>query len=106
MRKAAGGADAGIQAIVEAARPGITEAELVAACDYAMVRAGCERGSMLLLGTGPFDKMEGAIMDTSQSRKKVRKGDVILNGYPQCTAAITPSSASPFPWEVRRPPLF
>ena len=56
VRKAAEGADAGIQAIVEAARPGVTEAELVAACDYAMVRAGCERGSMLLLGTGPFDK--------------------------------------------------
>lgn len=105
VRKAAEGADAGIQAIVEAARPGVTEAELVAACDYAMVRAGCERGSMLLLGTGPFDKMEGAIMDTSQSRKKVRKGDIILNelspiycGYnaqlcvPICVGGAPPAS--------------
>ena len=105
MRKAAEGADAGIQAIVEAARPGVTEAELVAACDYAMVRAGCERGLMPLLGTGPFDKMEGAIMDTSQSRKKVRKGDIILNelspiycGYnaqlcvPICVGGAPPAS--------------
>ena len=79
VRKAAEGADAGIQAIVEVARPGISEAELVAACDYAMVRAGCERGSMLLLGSGPFDEMKGAITDASQSQRKLRKGDIILN---------------------------
>ncbi len=76
---AARGADAGIQAIVDAARPGVTEAELVAACDYAMVRAGCERGAMLLLGSGPFDEMQGAIMDAGHSQRKLKKGDIILN---------------------------
>jgi Xaa-Pro aminopeptidase len=39
MRKSGECADKGLEAIVEAARPGITEAELVAICDAAMVRA-------------------------------------------------------------------
>ncbi|MBN2062342.1 MAG: aminopeptidase P family protein [Deltaproteobacteria bacterium] len=79
VRRAAECADAGIQALVETARPGVTEAELVAACDYAMVKAGSDRGSMLLLGAGPFEEMQGAITEVTKSRRKLKEGDIILN---------------------------
>lgn len=79
IRKAAQIADVGIQALVNTARPGVTEADLVAACDYAMVRAGCDRGTMLLLDSGPFEEKQGAIGDTSQSQRRLQKGDIILN---------------------------
>lgn len=79
VRRAAECADAGIQALVETAHTGVTEAELVAACDYAMVKAGSERGSMLLLGSGPFEEMQGAITEVTKSRRKLSEGDIILN---------------------------
>jgi Xaa-Pro aminopeptidase len=78
IRKAGECADKGIAAIVEGAQPGVTEAELTARCDYAMIRAGADRGPFILLGSNPWEKFQGAINDTSQSQKKLRKGDIIL----------------------------
>jgi Xaa-Pro aminopeptidase len=78
IRKAGEGADKGIEAIVEAAQPGITEAELTARCDYAMIRAGVDRGPFILLGSNPWEEFQGAIGDTSQSQRKLQKGDIIL----------------------------
>jgi Xaa-Pro aminopeptidase len=78
IRKAGECADKGIEAIVEAAHPGVTEAELTASCDYAMVRAGADRGPFILLGSNPWEKFQGSVGDTSQSQRKLQKGDIIL----------------------------
>jgi Xaa-Pro aminopeptidase len=76
MRKSGECADKGLEAIVEAARPGITEAELVAICDAAMVRAASERGNFILLGSGAWSEMEGTISGGTQRR--LNKGDIIF----------------------------
>jgi Xaa-Pro dipeptidase len=78
IRKAGECADKGIEAIVEAAHPGVTEAELTARCDYAMIRMGVDRGPFILLGSNPWEKFQGSIGDTSQSQRKLQKGDIIL----------------------------
>jgi Xaa-Pro aminopeptidase len=78
IRKAGECADKGIEAIVEAAHPGVTEAELTARCDYAMISAGVDRGPFILIGSNPWDKFQGSIGDASQSQRKLLKGDIIL----------------------------
>lgn len=78
IRKAGECTDKGMEAIVEAAHPGVTEAELTARCDYAMIRAGVDRGPFILLGSNPWEKFKGSIGDTSQSQRKLQKGDIIL----------------------------
>jgi Xaa-Pro aminopeptidase len=77
IRKSGECADIGLDAIVAAARPGITEAELVAICDAAMVKAGAERGNFILLGSGPWSEMEGTI--SAGTRRRLEKGDIISN---------------------------
>ncbi len=78
VRMAGECADRGMQAIMEAAHPGVTEAELTAACDYAMIRAGADRGPFILLGSGPWDQLQGTIGDSSHSPRPLRAGDIIL----------------------------
>ncbi len=78
VRKAAECADQGIDAILEAARPGVSEAELTARCDYAMIGAGAERGPFILIGSSPWGKFQGSIGDASQSHRKLQKDDIIL----------------------------
>jgi len=78
IRKAGECADKGMGAIIEAAHPGVTEAELTARCDYAMIRAGVDRGPFILLGSNPWEKFQGAIGDASQSQRKLQKSDIIL----------------------------
>ena len=46
-------ADKGFEAMLEVARPGVTEQELVAYCESGMVRAGAEPGNFILLGSAP-----------------------------------------------------
>lgn len=75
IRRSAECADKGVQAILEAARPGITETELVALCDAAMVKAGAERGNFILLGSGPWSEMQGII--STGTRRILKKGDII-----------------------------
>ncbi len=76
MRKSGVCADAGLAAIVAAARPGITELELVALCDAAMVAAGSERGNFILLGSGSWSEMEGTI--SGGTARRLNKGDIIF----------------------------
>jgi Xaa-Pro aminopeptidase len=78
VRKAAGCADRGIEALVEAVRPGVTEAELTAYCDYAMIRAGADRGPFILLASGPWESFQGAIGDASYSQRVLQEGDIVL----------------------------
>jgi Xaa-Pro aminopeptidase len=78
VRKAGECADRGMEALIEAVQPGVTEAELTACCDYAMIRAGADRGPFILLASGPWEKFQGAIGDASYSQRKLQKGDIIL----------------------------
>jgi Xaa-Pro dipeptidase len=78
VRKAGECADKGMEAIIEAARPGVTEAELTARCDYAMIRTGADRGPFILLGSGPWEQFQGSIGDASHSSRTIQKGDIIL----------------------------
>jgi Xaa-Pro aminopeptidase len=78
VRKAGEWADKGMEAIIEAAHPGITEAELTACCDYAMIRAGADRGPFILLGSGSWEQFQGTIGDASHSQRELQKGDIIL----------------------------
>jgi Xaa-Pro aminopeptidase len=75
LRRSGEVADAGVRAIVESARPGVVEKELVFACDLAMARAGGERGNFILLGSGAWE-LEGAIFTGTD--RKLEKGDIIL----------------------------
>jgi len=77
IRKSGECADAGLQAILKAARPGISEAELVAECDAAMIKAGADRGNFILLGSGPWSEMEGTI--SAGTQRRLKKGDIISN---------------------------
>ncbi len=77
IRKSGECADVGLQAIAEAARPGVSELELVALCDAAMVRAGAERGNFILLGSGAWSEAEGAI--SAGTERTLKKGDIISN---------------------------
>ncbi len=76
IRKSAEAADRGLEAIVQAARPGITEAELVAICDGAMIEAGSDRGNFILLGSGDWSTYEGTI--SGGTKRRLEKGDAIL----------------------------
>ena len=78
IRKAGECADKGMQAIIEAAHPGVTEAELTACCDYAMISAGADRGPFILIGSGPWEQFQGAIGDASHSQRALQKSDIIL----------------------------
>jgi Xaa-Pro aminopeptidase len=78
VRKAGACADKGMDAILNAARPGVTESELTALCDYAMIRAGADRGPFILIGSRPWESFEGTIGDASYSQRKLQPGDMIL----------------------------
>jgi len=78
IRKAGECADKGIEAILNAVHPGVTEAELTAHCDYAMIRAGADRGPFILLGSSPWEQFDGSIGDASHSQRTLQKGDIVL----------------------------
>lgn len=78
VRKAGECADLGMEAIIRAARPGVTESELTAGCDYAMIRAGADRGPFILMASGPWEKFQGAIGDATHSPRVLQKGDILL----------------------------
>jgi Xaa-Pro dipeptidase len=82
IRRSGKCADMGMEAIIEAAQPGVTEEELVAYCDMAMNRAGGPKGNFILLGSGPWQEMQGTIGGGGQRRLK--KGDLILNEITSC----------------------
>ena len=75
IRKSGECADAGLEAIAAAARPGVTELELVAACDAAMVEAGAERGNFILLGSGEWAGMAKTI--SAGTYRRLEKGDIV-----------------------------
>lgn len=84
VRRSAHCADKGFEAVLNTARPGVSEADLVAECERAMVKAGAELGSFILLRSGPWSEMKEDGIYFGGSRRVLAKGDVILD-------EITPS---------------
>jgi Xaa-Pro dipeptidase len=82
VRKSGECADKGFEAIVEAAQPGVTEEELIAYCDMAMIKAGALRGNFILLGSGPWAEKNGTI--GAGTRRRLQKGDLVLNEITSC----------------------
>jgi len=75
LRRSGKAADTGMRAIIELARPGVIERELVIACDTAMAKSSGERGNFILLGSGAWE-IEGQIWTGTD--RKLERGDVIL----------------------------
>jgi len=76
VRKAGACADAGIRAMAEMARPGVTEYEVIAACESAMIKAGAEPGSQLLFCAKQWP--DGWGLPHGGSQRTLRKGDVLV----------------------------
>lgn len=72
-------ADRAIEAVKELARPGITERELVNACEFAMIETGAERGNFIILTAAPWDEIAGSMHIPMRPERKLQKGDLILN---------------------------
>jgi len=79
VRKSGEAADRGIEAIMSAARPGVTERELVNACEFAMIEAGAERGNFIILTSAPWKERDGSMSIPMRPDRKLKKGDLILN---------------------------
>jgi Xaa-Pro dipeptidase len=105
VRRSAECADQGFRAMLEAAQPGNSEADLAAECERAMVKAGAELGSFILLRSGPWEEMRGGGLPFGGSRRILKKGDIILDeitpSYGGCyTQLCRPISIGPPPAEL------
>ena len=82
VRKAGECADRGLEAMAKAARPGVTEYELAAECERAMVISGAEVGSFSLVGSKKWPNGWG--LTHGGTNKKLRAGDIIFNEITPC----------------------
>lgn len=82
VRKAGECADIGFKAMVNAAKPGITNYELIAECEAAMIKAGAEVGSFTLFDTKQWPNGWG--FPYGGNMRKLQKGDIILNEITPC----------------------
>jgi Xaa-Pro aminopeptidase len=76
VRKAGECADKGIEAMVRAARPGVTEYDVIAECESAMIKAGAEPGSQLLFRSKRWP--DGWGLPHGGSMRRLQKRDVLL----------------------------
>jgi Xaa-Pro dipeptidase len=72
-------ADAGIEALMKSARPGVSERELVNAIEFAMIEEGAQRGNFILLTSAPWEERNNSIGIPARPERKLQKGDLILN---------------------------
>lgn len=82
VRKAGECADMGWEAMLNVAKPGVTEYELVAECERAMVRNGAELGSFTLLNSKQWP--DGYGFPHGGSYRKLQQGDIIINEITPC----------------------
>lgn len=82
---------AALKAIVETARPGVTEYELKAAAAYAILEGGGEL-DFLIIGSSPMAGPAIIFGNPRPSRRKLQAGDIILNelaaGFEGYTAQV------------------
>ena len=79
VRMSGAAADKGIEAIMNEARPGVTERELVNACEFAMIEAGAERGNFILLTSAPWEERNSSMGIPMRPDRELKEGDLILN---------------------------
>ena len=82
VRKAGECADLGFKAMAEVARPGITEYQLISACEAAMISNGAECGSFSLFNSKQWP--DGWGFPVNGTYRQLQKGDVILNELTPC----------------------
>jgi Xaa-Pro dipeptidase len=82
VRKAGECADEGFKAMVQVARPGVTEYEVIAECERAMIRAGAEPGSQLLFRAKQWP--DGWGLPHGGSNRVLQQGDVLLMELSPC----------------------
>ncbi len=87
VRKSGECADIGFRAMVEVAKPGITEYDLIAECERAMIKAGAECGSFTLFNTKQWP--DGWGFPVNGTNRRLQKGDVILNEITPCYGGYT-----------------
>src|SRR5262249_59518140 len=77
MRKACHLADVGLQAAMEAVRPGVSEFDLSAEANYAMFKAGSEHPAFAIsVAAGP----RSGFKHVAPTNKKVKAGDMVYLG--------------------------
>ena len=75
MKRAARAADRGIEAAIEAVKPGATEIDVAAEAEYAMRKAGAMRyGSSTFVDSGPHS----IYLHGGTSRRKIENGDLVV----------------------------
>ncbi len=82
VRKSGECADIGYKAMLETAKPGITEYDLIAECERAMIKAGAECGSFTLFNTKQWP--DGWGFPVNGTNRRLQKGDVVLNEITPC----------------------
>lgn len=82
IRKAGACADKGFEAMAAAAKPGATDYDLAAECEYAMIKAGAEVGSFTLFSSKKWP--DGWGFPFGGTNRKLERGDVILNEISPC----------------------
>lgn len=82
VRKSGECADKGFQAMVNIAGTGITDYELAAECEAAMIKAGAEVGSFTLFNSKKWP--DGWGFPQGGTYRKLKKGDIILNEITPC----------------------
>jgi Xaa-Pro aminopeptidase len=82
VRKAGECADKGCEAMLNAAKPGVTEYELAAECESAMIKNGAEVGSFTLFTSKQWP--DGYGFPHGGSYRHLRQGDIIINEITPC----------------------
>lgn len=77
MEKAAQCADIGFSAMLETAKPGVSETAVWAACEYSMTTAGATPPSFTLMSAGPTLKEKGFGQPYAGSGRMLQKGDIL-----------------------------
>jgi Xaa-Pro dipeptidase len=82
VRKSGEIADKGFLAMAKAAGPGVTDNEMAAECESAMIKAGAEVGSFTLFCSKKWP--DGWGFPQGGTYRKLKKGDIILNEITPC----------------------
>ncbi|MFC2004895.1 M24 family metallopeptidase, partial [Chloroflexota bacterium] len=82
VRKSGECADLGYQAMVDIAKPGVTDYQLIGACENAMINHGAECGSFSLFNVKQWP--DGWGFPVNGTNRPMQKGDVILNEITPC----------------------
>jgi Xaa-Pro aminopeptidase len=81
VRRAGEVADLAIEAVIAAARPGVTERELINLAEHTMIDAGARRGNFAMLSAAPWEEREAGQRVGSRPSRALQAGDLILDEF-------------------------